>query len=117
MERHSENAQRLAVALQDLPGIRRVIYPGLSSHPGHYIAAIHMPCGFGSMVSIELEGGHHDPCEQSPEILEAHSVTAGLVRLSVGLENIADLLADVVQVSSKNRVRNAFRDSPASMID
>jgi cystathionine beta-lyase/cystathionine gamma-synthase len=128
MERHSENARRLAVALQDLPGIRRVIYPGLSSHPSHHIAAIQMPRGFGGMVSIELEGGFDQAkrfcsalrvfaCAESlggveslcchpatmthasipQEIREAHGVTGGLVRLSVGLENIADLVADVVQ--------------------
>jgi cystathionine beta-lyase/cystathionine gamma-synthase len=56
MERHCENASRLAHTLQGIPNVRRVTYPGLTSHPGHQLAKSQMH-GFSGMVSIELEGG------------------------------------------------------------
>jgi len=56
MDRHCANAQALAESLVGAKGIRRVVYPGLDSHPGHALAARQMR-GFGGMVSVELEGG------------------------------------------------------------
>jgi cystathionine gamma-lyase len=127
MERHCENAGYLARILDDLPGIRKVLYPGLSSHPGHALAARQMS-DFGGMLSFELEGGldaarrfctglrvfslaeslggveslccHPATMTHASiprEIREPRGVTDGLVRLSVGLEHIEDLVADVLQ--------------------
>ena len=55
MERHAQNAEAIAIALQTHPRVRRVYYPGLPDHPGHEIAARQM-MGFGGMVSFELDG-------------------------------------------------------------
>jgi cystathionine beta-lyase/cystathionine gamma-synthase len=127
MERHCENARRLAEALGTMRGVGRVVYPGLPSHPGHAIAA-HQMRDFGGMVSIELEGGltaakrfcsrvRVFSCAESlggveslcshpaimthasvpEEIRRSRGITDGLIRLSVGLEHIDDLIADVRQ--------------------
>jgi cystathionine beta-lyase/cystathionine gamma-synthase len=127
MERHCENARRLSEAAGNMKGFRRVIYPGLPSHPGHAIAARQM-CDFGGMVVVELEGGvaaakrfcsrvRVFSCAESlggveslcshpaimthasvpEEIRRSRGITDGLVRLSVGLEHIDDLIADVRQ--------------------
>jgi len=55
MERHAQNAEAIAIALQTHPRVHRVYYPGLPDHPGHEIAARQMT-GFGGMVSFELDG-------------------------------------------------------------
>jgi cystathionine beta-lyase/cystathionine gamma-synthase len=127
VQRHCENAGHLARVLQDIPGIRRVIYPGLHSHPGHSIASRQMS-DFGGMLSIELESGleaarrfcthlHVFSLAESlggieslcchpasmthasipKEIREPRGVTDGLIRLSVGLEHIEDLVLDISQ--------------------
>jgi cystathionine beta-lyase/cystathionine gamma-synthase len=127
IERHCENAGHLARVLQDLPGIRKVLYPGLPSHPGHDVAARQMS-DFGGMLSVELEGGldaakrfcsalrvfslaeslggveslccHPATMTHASiprEIREPRGVTNGVVRLSVGLEHIDDLISDVLQ--------------------
>jgi len=127
MERHCENAGQLARVLQSHPKLRRVIYPGLDSHPGHAIASKQMS-GYGGMLSIELEGGldaarifcsglrvfslaeslggveslccHPASMTHASiprEIREPRGVTDGLVRLSVGIEHIDDLVADITQ--------------------
>jgi cystathionine beta-lyase/cystathionine gamma-synthase len=127
MERHCDNARRLSEAAGNMRGFRRVIYPGLPSHPGHAIAARQMR-DFGGMVSVELEGGlaaakrfcsrvRVFSCAESlggveslcshpaimthasvpEEIRRSRGITDGLVRLSVGLEHIDDLIADVRQ--------------------
>jgi cystathionine beta-lyase/cystathionine gamma-synthase len=127
VQRHSENASQLARALEDVPGVRRVIYPGLPSHPGHEIASRQMR-DFGGMLSLELEGGLEaarsfcshlrvfslaeslggveslccHPASMThasipKEIREPRGVTDGLVRLSVGIEHIDDLVEDVLQ--------------------
>jgi cystathionine beta-lyase/cystathionine gamma-synthase len=129
MERHCENARRLAEALVAIDGIQRVLYPGLPSHPGHAIAQRQMR-DFGGMLAIELEGGlaaakrfcsrlRVFACAESlggveslcghpatmthasipEEIRRARGITDGLVRLSVGLEHIDDLIADVRQAA------------------
>jgi cystathionine beta-lyase/cystathionine gamma-synthase len=127
VQRHCENAGHLARVLQDISGIRRVIYPGLPSHPGHSIASRQMS-DFGGMLSIDLEGGleaarsfcthlHVFSLAESlggieslcchpasmthasipREIREPRGVTDGLIRLSVGLEHIEDLVLDISQ--------------------
>ncbi|MGE2689662.1 cystathionine gamma-synthase [Mycolicibacterium pulveris] len=124
MQRHSENAAVIAEFLAGHPAIDTVFYPGLPSHPGHDIAAKQMT-GFGGMVSVRLRGGAqaaHDLCSRTEVFILAeslggvesliehpgamtHASTAGsqlevpddLVRLSVGIEDAADLLADLEQ--------------------
>ncbi|HKV19404.1 MAG TPA: cystathionine gamma-synthase [Mycobacterium sp.] len=124
MERHSENAALVAGFLDNHPAIEKVLYPGLPSHPGHEIAAKQMSA-FGGMVSVRLRGGAQaarDLCSRTEVFILAeslggvesliehpgamtHASTAGsqlevpddLVRLSVGIEDSADLLADLEQ--------------------
>ncbi|MFF0491519.1 cystathionine gamma-synthase [Nocardia sp. NPDC004068] len=124
MDRHCDNAETLAGYLVDHPAISRVIYPGLPEHPGYAIAQKQMR-RFGGMISVRLHGGHqaaHDFCARTriftlaeslggvESLIEhpgamTHASTAGselevpadLVRLSVGIEDIGDLLADVEQ--------------------
>jgi cystathionine beta-lyase/cystathionine gamma-synthase len=62
VQRHVENASRIADALAAHPQVRRVYYPGLAKHPGHDIARKQM-AGFGGMVSFELEGSIEDVTE------------------------------------------------------
>ena len=56
MERHQDNAQRIAEWLLERPEVAQVLYPGLPGHPGHALAAAQMR-GFGGMVSFRLTGG------------------------------------------------------------
>ncbi|CCK59126.1 cystathionine gamma-synthase [Mycobacterium canetti] len=124
MQRHSENACAVAKFLADHPSVSSVLYPGLPSHPGHEIAARQMR-GFGGMVSVRMRAGRRaaqDLCAKTRVFILAeslggvesliehpsamtHASTAGsqlevpddLVRLSVGIEDIADLLGDLEQ--------------------
>ncbi|MDP8015864.1 cystathionine gamma-synthase [Prescottella equi] len=124
MERHSDNAEKIVDLLTGHSAIAQVIYPGLESHPGHAVAAKQMR-RFGGMISVRLKGGRQaalDFCARTQiftlaeslggveSLIEhpgamTHASTAGsalevpedLVRLSVGIEDAADLLADVEQ--------------------
>jgi cystathionine gamma-synthase len=124
MQRHSENAARVAEFLVEHPAVSRVLYPGLPTHPGHDVAARQMS-GFGGMVSVRMAGGPEAArklCSRTEIFILAeslggveslieypgamtHASTAGsqlevpddLVRLSVGIEAAADLLADLEQ--------------------
>ncbi len=124
MQRHSENAALVAEFLNGHPAIETVMYPGLPTHPGHQVAARQMS-GFGGMVSVRLRGGPEAArkfCAATEVFILAeslggvesliehpgamtHASTAGsqlevpddLVRLSVGIEDVADLLADLEQ--------------------
>lgn len=124
MQRHSENASTVAQFLAGHPAVSDVLYPGLPSHPGHEIAARQMR-GFGGMLSVRMRGGREaarDLCAKTRVFILAeslggvesliehpsamtHASTAGsqlevpddLVRLSVGIEDVADLLADLEQ--------------------
>ena len=124
MERHSENATLVAEFLAGHPAIETVLYPGLPSHPNHDVAARQMS-GFGGMVSVRLRGGvdaARNLCARTEVFILAeslggvesliehpgamtHASTAGsqlevpddLVRLSVGIEEAADLLGDLEQ--------------------
>ncbi|MCA2242508.1 cystathionine gamma-synthase [Mycobacterium sp. WUMAC-067] len=124
MQRHSENATAVAEFLAGHPAVSAVLYPGLPSHPGHEVAARQMR-GFGGMVSVRMRGGRaaaRDLCANTKVFILAeslggvesliehpsamtHASTAGsqlevpddLVRLSVGIEDAADLLADLEQ--------------------
>lgn len=124
MQRHCENAAAVAEFLAGHPSVSAVLYPGLPQHPGHQIAAKQMS-GFGGMVSVRMRGGRQaaqDLCAHTSVFILAeslggvesliehpaamtHASTAGsplevpddLVRLSVGIEDVADLLGDLEQ--------------------
>ena len=124
MERHSDNAEKLVDMLDGHPAISTVIYPGLASHPSHVVAAKQMR-RFGGMISVRLAGGKQaalDFCSRTEVFTLAeslggvesliehpgamtHASTAGsllevpddLVRLSVGIEDAADLVGDIEQ--------------------
>jgi cystathionine gamma-synthase len=124
MQRHSENAALVAEFLDGHPAVETVLYPGLPGHPGHQVATRQMS-GFGGMVSVRMRGGPQaarDFCSRTEVFILAeslggveslieypgamtHASTAGsqlevpddLVRLSVGIEDSADLLADLDQ--------------------
>lgn len=122
MQRHSQNALAIARRLEEHAGIARVLYPGLESHPGHELAARQMSA-FGGMVSIDLAGGAAAARRfaESTELFQlaeslggveslvnypsemTHASVRGteaevpesIVRLSVGLEDVDDLLDDI----------------------
>ena len=122
MDRHCSNAQAIAEHLQGHPAIDRVYYPGLSTHPGHALAKKQMS-GFGGMLSISFVGGaaaarsfaestHLFQLAESLGGVESlvnypsemtHASVRGtelevadnIIRLSVGIEDVADLIADI----------------------
>jgi len=124
MDRHCSNAERVVDFLTGHPAVAGVLYPGLPEHPGHETAARQMR-GFGGMVSFRLRGGEEAAlkvCELvevftlgeslgGVESLIEHparmthasaigsplEVPVDLVRLSVGIESVDDLLADLIQ--------------------
>jgi cystathionine gamma-synthase len=128
MERHSANAMAVATALEGAPGVARVLYPGLVSHPQHDLAMRTFRDGMaGGMLAIELEGGRshgeaflgrvrvavHATSLGSVETLVSHPASSshrqlgddelaaagmspGTVRVSIGLEDAADLIEDLV---------------------
>ncbi|MEB3051596.1 cystathionine gamma-synthase [Mycolicibacter sp. MYC123] len=128
MQRHSENAAAVADFLNGHPAVASVLYPGLPGHAGHDVAAAQMS-GFGGMVSVRMRGGRaaaQQLCAATRIFILAeslggvesliehpgamtHASTAGsqlevpddLVRLSVGIEDIGDLLADLEQALSQ----------------
>ena len=130
MERHNTNAIALAAFLASHPKVQKLYYPGLPDHPGHELAKKQMS-GFGGMLSFEaaslkaaqtvLEGARVFSLAESlggVESLISHpatmthasipvedrrryGVTDGLVRLSVGVEDLEDLQADLEQALAK----------------
>jgi cystathionine gamma-synthase/cystathionine gamma-lyase len=125
MQRHAESAAQLAQRLEKAKGVRRVLYPGLPSHPQHELCKRQMKSG-GGMISLELEGGLGESrrflqalrvftlaeslggvesLAEHPAIMTHASIPADiraglgisdtLVRLSVGLEHVEDLWADL----------------------
>jgi cystathionine gamma-synthase len=124
MDRHQQNAARIAEFLLGHPDVTAVLYPGLPDHPGHDIAVKQMS-GFGGMLSFRVRGGEEQAlriCERAQLFTLAESlggvesliehpgrmthasaagspleVPADLVRLSVGIEDVDDLLADLEQ--------------------
>ena len=130
MERHCSNAEKLAHALQGLPGVKKVNYPFLDSHPQVELAKKQMKSG-GALVTFELEGGFdrivkftqllmipsktsnlgdsrttitnpntttHSKVAQ--ELKNVLGISEGLMRVSVGLEDIDDLIEDFTQAIS-----------------
>lgn len=127
MERHSDNAMKIAQWLESRPEVGRVYYPGLSSHPGNRIAQKQMN-KFGGMIAFDLAGGINagkklmdnlkvctlavslGDCDTliqhpasmthstySPEERKKAGISDGLIRLSVGIENADDLIEDLNQ--------------------
>ena len=117
MAMHCANARAIAEFLAAQPQIARVNYPGLSSHPGHTVAAKQMR-DFGGMMSIELRGGREAALAMASRVriftnatslggceslIEHRASVEGpnprspqnLLRISVGLEHIDDLIADL----------------------
>jgi cystathionine gamma-synthase len=120
VRRQSASALALASAHEGHPAVAAVLYPGLPSHPGHAVAARQMQGGFGGMLSIRVRGGEDAAVAVAAavqvftratslggvESLIEHRasvegptspVPADLLRISVGIEEPADLLADLRQ--------------------
>lgn len=127
MRAHTAGAMELAGWLQEQPGVGRVLYPGLASHPQHALA-MSQQSGGGGIVAFELTGGREaawrliDACRilsitanlgdtrstithpastthsrMSPEQRAAAGIGDGLVRIAVGLEDLRDLRADLAR--------------------
>ncbi len=125
MDRHCSNALAVAAFLRSHPAMAQVRYPGLADDPGHALAARQMHGGFGGMVACVLHGGEEAaaafvartrlftlgeslggvesligyPARMSHASLAGTPLAAdpGLVRLSVGIEDVDDLLEDLAQ--------------------
>jgi cystathionine gamma-lyase len=131
MERHAQNAQRLAEFLESHTKVERVIYPGLPSHPGHTLAKQQMK-GFGGMMTFFPKGGLNEArtfleslqtftlaeslggvesliehpaimthASIPPELRKEIGILDNLVRMSVGIEHPNDLIQDLDQALSK----------------
>ena len=131
MERHAENAMKVAEFLESRPEIEWVRYPGLPSHPQHELARTQMS-GYSGMLSFEIKGGIEagrklmdnvklcslavslgatDTLIQHPasmthacvplEVRKNVGITDGLVRLSVGIEDSEDIIEDLEQALVK----------------
>jgi cystathionine gamma-lyase len=125
MERHCSNALTIAEHLETHPGVEKVYYPGLASHPQHALARRQMSA-FGGMVTVVLKGGlaaartalerveifalaeslggvesliEHPAimthASVPPEARAQLGIVDGLIRLSVGVEDVEDLIADL----------------------
>ncbi len=131
MERHSQNALKVAEFLEGHPKVAKVSYPGLPSHPGHQVAKRQMKA-FSGMISFELTGGipagvallnNVKLCQLAESLgavetmithpatmthadvpkeeREARGLTDGLVRLSVGIEDPEDIIGDLKSALEK----------------
>jgi cystathionine gamma-synthase len=127
MQRHNENALRIARWLEGHPKIRRVWYPGLDSHPDHEVAK-RLMTGFGGVVTFEIESDLEGSCrfidackipyiapslggaesliempvimsfwDKTPEQRKELGITDSLVRFACGIEDSDDLVADLEQ--------------------
>lgn len=132
MERHNENALEVARFLESHPNVVKVHYPGLESHPQHELAVRQMG-GFGGMISFEVAGvdegrtlinsvelctlavslgdvstliqhsASMTHASVSPELRKRAGIGDGLIRLSVGIENKHDIIADLATALKKIR--------------
>ena len=130
MERHNSNGMAIAKFLEAHPKVKRVLYPGLSSHPQHELAK-RQQRGFGAMLAFDLNsleaarrllnnvklcalaeslGGvetliSHPAvmthASMPPDVRQKIGISDGLVRLSVGIEDVEDLIADLEQALAK----------------
>ncbi|HQY68698.1 MAG TPA: PLP-dependent aspartate aminotransferase family protein, partial [Pyrinomonadaceae bacterium] len=127
MERHNSNAMAIAEMLERHPKVAAVHYPGLASHQNHDIAKRQMPGGFGGMIALDVGsveagkafanavklctlatslGGVETILQHSASMTHATipredrlkaGITDGMIRLSVGIEDVKDLSADIEQ--------------------
>jgi O-succinylhomoserine sulfhydrylase len=127
MDAHSRNALELAQWLEAQPGVARVLYPGLPSHPQHALAMAQQKTG-GGIVAFDLKGGKNAAWKlidatkllsitanlgdtkstithpastthsrMTPEQRDAAGIGDGLVRIAVGLESVSDIKADLAR--------------------
>ncbi|MBL1241819.1 MAG: methionine gamma-lyase [OCS116 cluster bacterium] len=127
MERHCQNAMKVATFLENHPAVEQVMYPGLPSFNQYDLAKKQMSL-FGGMIAFEVKGGieagrimmnalnlvtravslgdaetliEHPAsmthATYTPEERAAHGISEGLVRMSVGLETVEDIIADIAQ--------------------
>ena len=128
MERHCQNALRVAEFLQEHPAVSWVRYPGLPGDPSYALARRYLPCGAGSIFTFGVKGGYEagksvinnvrllshlanvgdtrsliiHPASTTHQQLSkedqlAGGVTPDLIRLSIGIENVEDILWDLDQ--------------------
>lgn len=117
----AEHALTIAQFLDDHPAVERVLYPGLPAHPGHEIAARQMSA-YGGVLSVQIKGGEaeamavaantklfiratsfggtHSTLEHRASIEENSTTPENLLRVSIGLEHVDDLIADFEQALS-----------------
>lgn len=135
MQRHNENAMKVAQFLESSPLVERVVYPGLASHPQHELAT-RQQRGFGGMVSFYIKngtlamsnaflsnlrvfvlaeslGGIESLAELpavmthaavAPELRAELGITEALLRISVGIEDVEDLIADISNALDKAKL-------------
>jgi cystathionine beta-lyase/cystathionine gamma-synthase len=126
MQQHDANGRTIARFLEDHPCVKRVLYPGLPGHPQHEVA-VRQQRGFGAMISFDVVtlenarkvlnrvkicslaeslGGVETlishPATMThasvpPEVRGRIGITEGLIRISVGIEDVEDLIADLDQ--------------------
>ncbi len=131
MDRHVANAQKAAEFLETHPKVAWVTYPGLRSHPDYARAKKYMPKGPGAILGFGVKGGfeagkkfiepaavqpprerwrrqepghpsrQHHPRQLSPEEQSSAGVTPDFIRLSIGIEDIEDILGDLDQALAK----------------
>lgn len=133
MKQHNENAQKVAEYLESLPFVRFVAYPGLKSHKGHEVAKSQMINGYGGVLSFGLKADHdthnrfvsylkvitsavslgHDESlivflgeDDERQYLYPEEFHAGFFRLSVGIEDIEDIIEDLDQAFKKTGLYN-----------
>lgn len=124
MERHNANGMAAANFLNAHPKVKKVIYPGLTSHPQHAVAKKQQR-GFGAMISFDVGSleasrsvlNHVKLCSLAeslggvetlislpalmthasipPDVRQSIGITDGLIRLSVGIEDVEDIIADL----------------------
>jgi O-acetylhomoserine (thiol)-lyase len=128
VQRHCDNALKVAQFLEVHPAVKWVNYPGLESHPTHALAKKYLENGFGAILGFGIKGGLQagikfinalgllshlanigdakslviHPAstthqQLSPQEQVATGVTEDFVRLSIGLETVADIIADIDQ--------------------
>jgi cystathionine beta-lyase/cystathionine gamma-synthase len=145
MERHNRNGQRVAEWAETHPGVARVHYPGLPSHPDHATAKRVLD-GFGGMLGLEIAGGgdaaarfvaalklaklapslggvetlvseprYTSHAAMTRERREANGIRDGFVRVSLGIEDAVDLIADFMQALEAAGAGAASDDAPREM--
>lgn len=127
MDRHNENAMKVAHFLQEHPNVVKIYYPGMKNHPQYELAVKQMN-GFGGVITFEVKGGYdagvkvmnnvrlallavslgdvdtliQHPASMTHAIIPQEDrlkmgITDGLVRLSIGLEDVDDIITDLKQ--------------------